>query len=54
MNIKYNLEEDNIKYYQEIQELKRKRLKNIVEIDRLENFVRKKLDRKEIKRSEIR
>ena len=54
MNNKFDLEEQNIKTYQKIQELKRNRLQNIKQIDMLDNRIRKHFDRKEIKHSEIR
>ena len=54
MSRKFDLEESNIADYQKIRELKRNRLKRIVEIDKLENEVRIMFDRIKIKRGEIR
>jgi hypothetical protein len=54
LKLKWKYENENIRAYQKIAELKRKRLTNIKSLDMVENDLRKEFEFSKVRRKEIR
>ncbi len=54
LNKKWEIENNNVRLFQRISEMKMKRLQNIKSLDMLENDLRKSYGQLKIRRSEIR